>query len=84
MAKLVVMDKYKVSVTQEPDGTFLAVCPEVQGVYAEGKTYLDAVLNVEDVLRVVLELKGLQQRAMKRRQSFEIEIPNPLVLGVTA
>ena len=84
MAKLMVMDKYKVNVTQEPDGTFLAVCPKVQGVYAEGKTYLDAVLNVEDVLRIVLELKGLRQRTTRGRQSFEVEIPNPLVLGVTA
>ncbi|MBI5358217.1 hypothetical protein HZB69_01135 [Candidatus Amesbacteria bacterium] len=56
MSKNKILDKYGVEITRQTDGSYLAVCDEVQGVYAEGKTYLDAVLNVEDVLSNVLKL----------------------------
>ena len=84
MSRATVLDKYRVDVSRESDGTFLAVCPGVQGVYAEGKTYLDAVLNVEDVLRNVLELQGVNEPIRAKRQTFSVEIPNPLVWGMTA
>lgn len=84
MAKRVVLDKYRVEISYQPDGSYLAVCPDVIGVYAEGKTYLDAMLNVEDVLRVSLELLAQPQQATNPRQKFLLEIPNPLQFGLTA
>ena len=44
------------------DGRFLAVCPTLQGCHAEGDTIAEALENVEDVARIVIELsleKGL-------------------------
>ena len=84
MAKKVLLDKYQIEVTRQPDETYLAVCPEVQGVYAEGKTYLDAVLNVEDVLRISLEVLGSSHSSISIHQKFFLEIPNPLRFGLTA
>lgn len=84
MAKKLLLNKYKVEVSFQPDETYLAVCPEVQGVYAEGKTYLDAILNVEDVLRISLELTGNSHVDVPSHPKFFLEIPNPLRFGLTA
>lgn len=83
MAKRIVFDKYRVEITRQPDGSYLAVCPDVSGVYAEGKTYLDAMLNLEDVLRISLDLLG-QKPVPSLPRKFSLEIPNPLRLGLTA
>lgn len=58
------MKQYLLKVEVEPleDGRYLAVCPELQGCQAEGETIADALLNIEDVARMVVELcreKGL-------------------------
>lgn len=84
MSKNKVLDKYEVEIARQSDGSYLAVCDEVQGVYAEGKTYLDAMLNVEDVLRNVLELNGAEERLQKPGLKFSLQIPNPLYFGLTA
>lgn len=85
MAKSTILDKYKIEVSQQRDGSYLAICPEILGVYAEGKTYLDAILNVEDVLRISLELLGQPLSShYNPKQKFFLEIPNPLNLGLTA
>lgn len=49
---------YRLSVEVEPldEGGFLAVCPGLQGCHAEGETIADAIENVEDVARVIIEL----------------------------
>lgn len=44
------------------DGRFLAVCPTLDGCQAEGDTIAEALENVEDVARIIIELcieKGL-------------------------
>ena len=38
------------------DGRFLAVCPTLQGCHAEGDTIAEALENVEDVARIIVEL----------------------------
>jgi predicted RNase H-like HicB family nuclease len=38
------------------DGRFLAVCPALQGCHAEGDTIAQALENVEDVARIIIEL----------------------------
>ena len=44
------------------DGRFLAVCPTLQGCHAEGDSIAEALENIEDVARIIVELaieKGL-------------------------
>ncbi|MBI4498265.1 MAG: type II toxin-antitoxin system HicB family antitoxin [Chloroflexi bacterium] len=56
--------RYRLKVEVEPlaEGGYLAICPELQGCHAEGNTIAEALENVEDVARVIIELcqeKGL-------------------------
>ena len=58
------MKKYLLKVEVEPleEGGYLASCPDLQGCHAEGDTIAEALENVEDVARVIIELcmeKGL-------------------------
>lgn len=50
---------YLVPVTIEPleEGGYLAVCPVIQGCHAEGLSVAEAIENVENVARVLLELQ---------------------------
>ncbi len=52
------MKKYLLRVEVEPldEGGFLATCPDLQGCHAEGDTIAEALENVEDVARVIIEL----------------------------
>ncbi len=52
----------RVEVEEMEDGAYFAICPDLQGCHAEGETLADAIANVEDVARVIIELcqeKGL-------------------------
>lgn len=58
------MRKYLVKVEVEPleEGGYLATCPDLQGCRAEGETIAEALDNIEDVARIIIELcleKGL-------------------------
>ncbi len=46
----------KVEVETLEDGRYLAICPDLQGCHAEGDTVADALENVEDVARIIIEL----------------------------
>ena len=52
------MKKYLLKVEVEPleEGGYLATCPDLQGCHAEGDTIAEALENVEDVARVIIEL----------------------------
>jgi predicted RNase H-like HicB family nuclease len=39
------------------EGGYLAICPIIQGCHAEGRTIAEALGNVEDVARILLELR---------------------------
>ncbi len=58
------MKRYLLKVEVEPleEGGYFATCPDLQGCHAEGDTIAEALENVEDVARVIIELcleKGL-------------------------
>lgn len=38
-------------------GGYLAICPAIPGCHAEGETVTEALANLEDVARVLLELR---------------------------
>lgn len=52
------MTRYKLPIEIEPleEGGYLAICPVLQGCHAEGKTIAEAMENVEDVARNLIEL----------------------------
>ena len=53
MAKLVI----PVDVEPLEEGGYLAICEAIQGCHAEGETVAEALENLEDVARILLELR---------------------------
>jgi predicted RNase H-like HicB family nuclease len=53
------MRKFVIPVEVEPleEGGYLAVCELIQGCHAEGETVAEALDNLEDVARILLELQ---------------------------
>ena len=50
------MSAYRLSVVIEEDNDgFYAYCPELQGCYAQGKTYEEALQNIRDAVRLHVE-----------------------------
>lgn len=52
------MPRYILPVEIQPleEGGYLAICPIIQGCHAEGKTIAEALDNIEDVAKILLEL----------------------------
>jgi predicted RNase H-like HicB family nuclease len=50
--------RYLLEVEVEPleEGGYLVTCPDLQGCHAEGATIAEALENVEDVARIIIEL----------------------------
>lgn len=44
-----------VVVEKDEDGNFLAICPALQGCYADGETMEEALSVIEDVIRLHIE-----------------------------
>jgi predicted RNase H-like HicB family nuclease len=44
-----------VIIEQDEDGVFIAECPALQGCYAQGKTYEEAIENIKDVITMCIE-----------------------------
>ncbi len=53
MAKLII----PVEIEPLEEGGYLAVCQAIQGCHAEGETVAEALDNLEDVARILLELR---------------------------
>ena len=53
------MSKLVIPVEIEPleEGGYLAACDAIQGCHAEGETVAEALENLEDVARILLELR---------------------------
>ena len=50
------MKEYRFPVVIEKDGDgYFAVCPDLQGCYAQGDTYEEALANIEDCIRLHIE-----------------------------
>jgi len=43
------------------EGGYLAICDRIQGCHAEGETIAEALENIEDVARILLELQREQK-----------------------
>ena len=53
------MKRYLLKVEVEPleEGGYLAICAAIQGCHAEGESVAEALENLEDVARVLLEVQ---------------------------
>lgn len=82
------MKQFVVPVEIEPleEGGFLATCHLIQGCHAEGETIAQALDNLEDVARVLLELgmedglplpTGLTPTPLERPLKAEIIVTAP-------
>ena len=52
----------EVEIEQLEDGRYIADCPDFEGCHAEGDTPAEALENLEDVVRIIIDLcreKGL-------------------------
>jgi predicted RNase H-like HicB family nuclease len=63
------MTRYKLQLEIEPleEGGYLAICPILQGCHAEGETIAEAIENVEDVARNLIELMREDGVALPRK-----------------
>lgn len=66
------MRKYRLNVTVEAleDGRYLAQTPDLQGCLAEGDTIAEAIDNVEDAARAIIELRTEKGWALSRQTSL--------------
>ena len=76
--------EYRVPVIVEPleKGGYYAECPSLQGCHVEGKTYLEALENLQDAIRLHIEgrLKfgdplPPEPTRLRNRKKFTLELP---------
>jgi len=81
------MKKYKVRVIIDPceEGGYFATCPALQGCHAEGETYLEALENLQDVIKIHLESRaelGMlppdQAEVVSVLDTFKVELMVPV------
>ncbi len=76
--------EYRVPVVVEPldEGGYYAECPLLQGCHVEGETYLEALENLQDAIRLQIEgrlkfgdpLPPALTR-VRHRKKFSLELP---------
>ena len=59
----------QVIIEQDEGGVFIAECPALQGCYAQGKTYEEAIENIKDVIAMCIE--ELREEKKKINLKFE-------------
>jgi predicted RNase H-like HicB family nuclease len=57
------MSAFQLDIIVKPceEGGYFASCPSLQGCHAEGETYADAIANVLDVARIIIEYQQQRQ-----------------------
>ena len=50
--------KFSVTIERDEDGAWVVECPAIPGCVSQGKTRDDALKNVEDAIRVCLEVRS--------------------------
>jgi len=65
---------FQVIVEQDEDNIYVASCPSLQGCYAQGDSFEEAIENIKDVIKMCLkELKD-------EKKKIEIECPEMIAL----
>ena len=50
--------KFSVTIERDEDGAWVVECPAIPGCVSQGKTRDEALKNVEDAIRVCLEVRS--------------------------
>jgi predicted RNase H-like HicB family nuclease len=59
---------FTVVVEKDEDGSFLAICPALQGCYTDGKTMEEALETIEDVIKLHIESR------LERGETIPVEM----------
>jgi predicted RNase H-like HicB family nuclease len=70
------LKKYDVQVVieQDEDGVFVAECPALQGCYAQGDTFEEALENIKDVVTMCIE--------ELKEEKKKVNLKYPEVIGI--
>ncbi len=70
------MKKYmaQVIIEQDEDGKYVATCPALQGCYAQGDTFEEAIENIKDVIKMCLEELEEEHKAINLKYPEVIAI----------
>ena len=52
--------KFSVTVERDEDGVWVVECPAIPGCVSQGKTREEALKNIEDAIRLCLEVRAEQ------------------------
>lgn len=66
--------QFPVIIEKDEDGFFVADCPDLAGCHTQGKTYEEALANIEDAIKLNLEIL----------KEEEAEIPRPKPISFTS
>lgn len=65
------------------EGGFFADCPILQGCHAEGRTYTEAIVNIQAVIKIHLEARKqyrdiLPSVSLKKKTPFSTSLALPI------
>lgn len=66
---------YPIKIEYCQEGGFFASCPMLQGCHAQGETYTQVIENIQDVIKVHLELR---KNTLKSKQPNSLNLPKTL------
>jgi predicted RNase H-like HicB family nuclease len=52
--------KFSVTINRDEDGVWVVECPSIPGCVSQGKTRDEALKNIEDAIRLCLEVRAEQ------------------------
>ncbi len=64
----------QVVIEQDEDRVFIAECPALQGCYAQGKTFEEAIKNIQDVIVMCIQ--------EMKEENKKINLKYPEVIGI--
>ena len=62
---------FPIIIQQDKDG-YLALCPELQGCYAQGETYEEVVNNIKDAIALHLQDRIIDQEELPELKSISL------------
>ena len=73
--------KFNVHIWQDEDGAFIAKCPIIPGCVSQGKTYEEAVENIQDAIHgCIEERQELGLPPIVYSGEIEVEVPADTVV----
>lgn len=74
---------FPISIEPLEEGGFLATCQSLQGCFAEGNTYGQAIENIQDVIEIHIEERRknsdtLPEISIPQKTEFRLSLPLPI------